>query len=73
MDYGRRGLRGAGEDCLKYPKRGWNRKEGRGNKDFKKGAYLSQGVVALKRGGGNPLRTMADGKCGIEMETPPKS
>ena len=51
MDYGRRGLRGAGEDCLKYPKRGWNRKEGSGNKDFKKGAYLSQGVVALKRGG----------------------
>ena len=24
--------------CLKYLKRGWNRKEGRGSKDFKKGA-----------------------------------
>ena len=23
-------------DCLKYLKRRWNRKEGRGNKDFKK-------------------------------------
>ena len=35
---------------MKYLKRGWNRKEGRGNKDFKKGDKLSQGVVALKRG-----------------------
>ena len=26
-----------GEDCVKYLKIGWNRKEGRGNKNFKKG------------------------------------
>ena len=30
----------------------WNRKVGRGNKDFKKGGKLVQGVDALKRGGG---------------------
>ena len=48
-----------GGNCLKYLKRGWNRKEGRENKDFKKGSKLSQGVGALKRGGaGTPLRTM---------------
>ena len=37
----------------------WNRKEGRGNKDFKKGDNLGQGVSALKRGeAGTPLRTV---------------
>ena len=47
-------------DCLKYLKRGWNRKEGRGNKHFKKGGgKLGQGVGALKRGAaGTPLQTM---------------
>ena len=52
--------------CLKYLKRGWNTKEGRANKDFKKGGKLGQGVGALKGGGGGggggwggtPLRTM---------------
>ena len=34
---------------------GWNRKEGRGNKDFEKGGKLGQGVGALKRGSWNPL------------------
>ena len=38
--------------CLKYLKRGWNTKEGRANKDFKKGGKLGQGVGALKGGGG---------------------
>ena len=39
-----------GENCLKYINRGWNRKEGRGNKDFKNGGgKLGQGVDALKR------------------------
>ena len=33
--------------------RGWNRKEGKGNKDFKNGGQLDQGV-----GAGTPLRTM---------------
>ena len=28
-------LRQGGGNCLKYLKRGWNRKEGRGNKNFK--------------------------------------
>ena len=42
-----------GGDCLKYLKRGWNKKEGRGNKDFeKRGGQLGQGVGALKGGGG---------------------
>ena len=47
-------------NCLKYFKRGWNTKEGRANKDFKKGGKLGQGVGALKRGGpGIPLPTMS--------------
>ena len=43
--------------CVNFLKRGWNRKVGRGNKDFKKGGggKLGQGVGALKRGGWNPL------------------
>ena len=45
-------VRGAGGDCLKYLKRGLSRTEGRKNKDFKKGGKLSQGVGALKKGGG---------------------
>ena len=47
-----------GGDCLKYLKRGWKKKEGRGNKDFKRGDKLGQRVGALKRGGRrrwNPL------------------
>ena len=46
-----------GRNCLKYLKRVWNRKQGRGNKDFKKGGgKLGQGVCTWKRGGGsNPL------------------
>ena len=47
-----RGAGGGGGDCLKYLKRGWSRTEGRKNKDFKKGGKLSQGVGALKKGGG---------------------
>ena len=39
--------------------RGWNRKVGTGNKDVKNGGgKLGQGVGALKRGPGTPLRTM---------------
>ena len=38
--------------CLKYLKKGWKRKQGRGNKDFKKGgAKLGQETGALERGG----------------------
>ena len=37
-------------NCLKYLKRGWNRTEGRGHKDFKKGKIGSRGGC-LKKGG----------------------
>ena len=40
-----------GGNCLKYLTRGWNRKEGRGGKDFKKGGKLGEGVEAFRRGG----------------------
>ena len=44
-----------GEMSIKYPKRKWNRTEGRGHKDFKGGGgKLGQGVGALKRGGLEP-------------------
>ena len=53
-------LREGGENCLKYIKRGWNRKEERGNKDLKKGggrgggASWVKGWVPRKRGGLEP-------------------
>ena len=49
-----------GSNCLKYLKRGWNRKEGRGNKDLKKRGEASwvKGWVPKKGGAGTPLRTM---------------
>ena len=49
---GTRWLCDGGGDCLKYLKTGWNRKEEKGNKDFKKKTMLDQGVGASKRGGG---------------------
>ena len=53
-----------GGNCLKHLKRGWNRKEGRGNKDFKKGggqAGSRVGFLKKGRGGGgwNPLTNYA--------------
>ena len=49
-------MRERGGNCLKYLKRGWNRKKGRENKDFKKrGRKLGRGVGALKSGDWNPL------------------
>ena len=51
MDYGRTGLREGEGNSMKYLKRGWNGKEGRGNKDFKKGGNLGQGVGTLRREG----------------------
>ena len=56
-------MREGGGNCLKFLTRGWNRKEGRGNKDFKKWGNLGREVGALKRGGwvlGIPLRTMKE-------------
>ena len=46
---------------LKYIKRGWTRKEGRGNKDFKKGGKLFQGVGALNRGRLEPPYGLREG------------
>ena len=37
--------------CLKYFKMGWNRKEGRENKDFKKGGQAGSKGGCLKKGG----------------------
>ena len=55
----RRDLREGGGNCLKYLERGWNRKEGRGHKDFKKGGQTGLRGGCLKKGGGgggwNPL------------------
>ena len=50
-DWTKRGLREGGGNFLKYLKKRWNRKEGRLNKDFKKGGNLGQEVDALKKGG----------------------
>ena len=43
-------LREGGGNCLKNLKRGWNRKKGRGNKDFKKGGQAGSRGGALKGG-----------------------
>ena len=60
-------MRKGGENCLKYLKRGYNRKEGRGNKDFKKGGASagSRGMCFKKEGGGGwkPLTNYEEGKC----------
>ena len=45
-------------ELSEIPKRGWNRKEGRGSKDFKKGASCVKGWVLLTGGAGTSLRTM---------------
>ena len=53
------GLRESGGNCLKYLKRGWDRKDGRGNKDFKKGASAGSRSWCLKKGGDwSPLQTI---------------
>ena len=50
-------LHEGGGNCLKYLEMGWNRKEGKGSKDFKKGASYFKGWV-LKKGAETPLWTM---------------
>ena len=55
------GLREVGRNCVKFLKRGWNRTEGMGHKDFSKGGELGQGIDVSKRGRGGtgtPLQTM---------------
>ena len=54
-DYGSRGLREGGGNCLMYLKREWKTKEGRETKIFKRGGKLGQRVGALKRMDWNPL------------------
>ena len=45
-----RWLREGGGNCLKFLKRGWNRKKGRGNKDFKKREQAGSRGRCLKKG-----------------------
>ena len=42
-------LHAVGGNHLKYLKRGWNRKEGRGNKEFKKGWQAGSRGECLKK------------------------
>ena len=53
-DQDSRGLHEGGGNSLKYLKRGWNRKEGRGNKLFKKGGQAGSRGGCLKNGGLEP-------------------
>ena len=49
-----------GRNCVKYLKRRWNRKEGRGSKNFKKrGQAGARGGCLKKRRGWNPLTNYA--------------
>ena len=41
----------SGGDCLKYLKRGWNIKEGRGHKNLKQGGQAGSRGGCLKRWG----------------------
>ena len=47
-------MREGGGNCLKYLKRRWNRKEGRGHKDFKRGGEAGSRGGCLKSGGLEP-------------------
>ena len=49
-DEGSRGLHEGGGNCLKYLERECNRKEGRGNKGFKKGGQTGSRCGCLKKG-----------------------
>ena len=48
------GVGGGGGDYLKYLKRGWNRKEGDENKDFKEGRQAGPRDWCLKKEGLEP-------------------
>ena len=47
---GQKGFEKVGGDYLEYLKRAWNRKEGRGNKDFKKRGQATPRSRCLKKG-----------------------
>ena len=49
-----------GGNCLKYLKRGWNRKLGRGYKNFKKEGQAGARSRCLEGGTGTPLQTVLD-------------
>ena len=44
--------------CLKYLKRGLNRKEERGNKDFKNGGAETMSMGGCLKGAGTPIPTI---------------
>ena len=52
VELGQEGVSCESENCLKYPKREWKGKEGRGNKDFKKGGQACSRGGCLKNGEG---------------------
>ena len=62
-------MREGGGNSLKYLKRGWNRKEGRGNKDFKKEGKAGSRCGCLKKEEGDwkPL-TNYEGE-GVDEQT----
>ena len=47
-------MREGGKNCVKHLKRGWNKKEGRGNKYFKKGGQAGSRGGSLRNGGHEP-------------------
>ena len=52
---GQKGVVRVGGNCLKYLKKGWNRKEGKGNKDLIKGGrQAGPRSGCLKKGGLEP-------------------
>ena len=48
-------MREGGGNCLKYLKKGWNGKQGRGHKDFKNERKAGSRGGYHKKGGWNPL------------------
>ena len=53
-------MREGGENCLKYLKRGWNRKDRTRSRKFKKmNVKLCQGLGTLKKGDWKPLTNYA--------------
>ena len=62
-------MRDGGGNCLKYLKKGWNSKEGKKHKNFKKGGQAGSSGGCLKMGGGagTSLRTMNIGLKWIKL------
>ena len=62
---GQEGLREDGRNCVKYVKREWNRKKGRGKKNFKKRGQAASrgGCLKKRRGGGGGWNPMIGDLC----------